>query len=202
LFPALQGRPPSGQPRVYATTAASFLASAGFELVDHLAEADLVVADVLDDTLRQYLLEGGRVVWLAEAPDALQTSLGEMHIQPRQGSPWQGDWASSLGWICQDGPLANLPPGAVMDFAYTGLTPEHVVRGFASREFAQQVHAGLFVGWLQRPIPTLAERRVGRGHLLISTFRLSQALAENPLAQQMLLDMAIYLAGAPHLHMR
>ena len=122
-----------------------------------------------------------------------QTYLGNLHILPRQGTPWQGDWASSLGWLCRDRLFPNLPSGSVVDFAYADLTPEHVIAGYAPREFAREVHAGLFVGWLHRPVPTIAERRIGRGRLLICTFRLTAALGTSPLAEQMLLDMVDHL---------
>ena len=53
---------------------------------------------------------------------------------------------------------------------------------YAPRDFALDVYAGLFVGWLHKPIPTIARKRVGRGTLLISTFRLARNLETNPLA--------------------
>ncbi|HEU0297745.1 MAG TPA: hypothetical protein VFR47_33695, partial [Anaerolineales bacterium] len=68
------------------------------------------------------------------------------------------------------------------NFAFADLTPEHVIHGFAPRDFASDVYAGLFVGWLHKPIPTIARKRVGRGMLMISTFRLRQNLETNPLA--------------------
>jgi len=58
-----------------------------------------------------------------------------------------------------------------------------VIHGFAPRDFALNVFAGLFVGWLHKPIPTIARKRVGRGELLVSTFRLGKNLETNPLAR-------------------
>ncbi len=181
--------------RLYTDVASEFLTAHGFQLTSQLAEADLALVSELTDAERQYLQAGGQVLWLAESSAALQTSLGSLQLLPRQGSPWQGDWASSLGWLSRDILFSHLPDGGVMDFAYAGLTPECVLGGFTPAEFATEVHAGLFVGWLHRPVPTVAERRVGQGRLLICTFRLNQALSENPLAQQMLMDLLRYGFG-------
>jgi hypothetical protein len=45
------------------------------------------------------------------------------------------------------------------------------------------------VGWLHKPIPTIARLRVGKGELLISTFQITQNLAKNPLARYLLQDL-------------
>ena len=189
IFPPLSAPEQAARCAVFAPTLGPFLAQCGFSLTNTLSEADLAVVSVLTDELRQYLLDGGRVLWLAETNDSLQTCIGNTAIQPRRGSPWQGDWASSLGWLCQDLLFAGFPGDGLVDFACLGLTPEHVITGIAPRDFADQVHSGMFIGWLHRPVATVAERHIGRGTLLISTFRISPALVDNPLAQSMLLAM-------------
>jgi hypothetical protein len=56
------------------------------------------------------------------------------------------------------------------------------------------VYAGLFVGWLHKPIPTIARKRVGSGELLISTFRLAKNLDTNPLARHLFRELLNLLA--------
>jgi hypothetical protein len=75
-----------------------------------------------------------------------------------------------------------LPTGGVVNFAFAGLAPEHILGGFSARDFAFDVYAGLFVGWLHKPVPTIARRRAGQGEVVVSTFRLAQNLDTNPLA--------------------
>ena len=118
------------------------------------------------------------MLFLAEQDDALQTYIQGMGIKPRDKTVWQGDWASSFGWHRFEG----VPTEHVVNFAFAGLTPEHVIGGFAPRDFALDVYAGLFVGWIHKPIPTIARKRIGRGQLLTSTFRLTHNLEVNPLA--------------------
>ena len=44
--------------------------------------------------------------------------------------------------------------------------------GFRAWEFGGPVHAGIVVGWVHKPVALIAERRVGKGGLVASTFRL------------------------------
>ncbi|HPH98592.1 MAG TPA: glycoside hydrolase family 2 TIM barrel-domain containing protein [Anaerolineaceae bacterium] len=179
LFPAEMGSLPLAGKSIYADAdLAGTLVQRGATLVKHLPEADLAVVGQLDDNCREYILRGGRVLWLAEKDDALQTVLPGVGLSPRAGSPWQGDWASSFGWHC----LPDLPTGGLVDFSFAGLTPEHVLPGMPPRDFIRDVFAGLFTGWLHRPIPTIARRRIGRGQLLGCTFRIGASLTDNPMA--------------------
>jgi hypothetical protein len=170
---------------IYSLEFRSALERLGFALTDDIAQADLAVVSTLDDGCREFLLHGGRVLFLAEKDDSLQTYIPGLTIKPRAGTPWQGDWASSFGWHR----FESLPTDQVVNFAFADLTPEYVIHGFAPRDFAKDVYAGLFVGWLHKPIPTIARKRVGRGTLLISTFRLAQNLESNPLAMYLFREL-------------
>src|SRR5688572_9403065 len=171
--------------RIYSTEFGHALDSLGYECTVDLSGADIAVVSTLDDACREFILQGGKVLLLAEKDHALQTYIPGIEIEPRNGTPWQGDWASSFGWHRFDA----LPTGNVINFAFADLTPEHIIHGFAPRDFALDVYAGLFVGWLHKPIPTIARKQVGRGTLLISTFRLAQNLEVNPLARYLLAEL-------------
>ncbi|HET7713629.1 MAG TPA: glycoside hydrolase family 2, partial [Patescibacteria group bacterium] len=95
------------------------------------------------------------------------------------------DWASAFGWHRFD----KLPTGGTVNFAFAGLTPEHVISNFSSHDFAFDVYAGLFVGWLHKPVPTIARRRAGQGEVLVSTFQLSRNLKTNPLAMYLFAEL-------------
>ncbi len=184
--------------KLYAPGLEAPLRTLGYTVLDTLAESDLVITTTLTDRLRTYLLDGGRVLWLAESDDALQTRLDGIAITPRRGRDWQGDWASSMSWICKDQLFGALPTAGEVDFLFADLTPEHVITGLSPRDFAVDVHAGLAVGWLHKIVGLVVERRVGQsGQLLISTFRLSANLLENPVAAWMFRDMASRLSATP-----
>lgn len=180
--------------RLYAPPALSAgLRQLGYTPADSLADCQAAVVTTLTDELREYLLSGGRVLWLAETKTALQTYLGTLKLLPRHKSIWQGDWISTLSWICRDVLFQDLPCDGLVDFLFAGLTPDYVLTGLNRSEFAHQVHAGIAAGWLHRIAALIARRRVGAGELLISTFRLSPHLTTHPTAALMLDDLLRYL---------
>jgi hypothetical protein len=172
------------------------LSALGYQMTENLAVADVVLATKMTDELRWYVQNGGNVLWLAESSDSQHTYLGSMGIAQRQGRSWQGDWVSSMSWIRQDRMFKDIPTGGVVDFAFADLTPEQVIVGLSPRDFAADVHAGLFVGWLHHMVALVAERRIGNGRLLVSTFRLQKHIGNHPVATLMIEDMIAYLTGS------
>jgi hypothetical protein len=170
------------------------LAALGYPVTDHLPEADVAVVETMTDSMRQYVEHGGRVLFLAETPEARQTPLQHIGVSKRQGTSWQGDWASNFNWLRRDRMFRHIPTDGVCDFAFADLTPECVITGFSPRDFACDVHAGLFVGWLRHHAALVAERRFGSGRLMLSTLRLRHHLRTHPVATIMLRDMVDHLA--------
>lgn len=190
FFPRLASEASSGRlavpglPRL-----AARLAAMGYEIVDDIADADLVVVEQMTDELRWYAQNGGRVLWLAETSDSQQAHLGTLSIAQRHGRSWQGDWASSFSWLRQDKLFQSIPTGGTVDFAFADLTPEAVIVGLSPRDFAGSVHAGLFVGWVHHVVALVAERPLDRGRIMACTFRLREHLGTHPVATIMMRDM-------------
>jgi hypothetical protein len=194
FFPRLEKPSPElkvaapGLPRLSAR-----LAGMGYELVEE-TEADLVVVERMTDELRWYVQNGGRVLWLAEQPESQQAHLGSISIAQRHGRSWQGDWASSMSWIRQDKMFGDIPSGGTVDFAFADLTPETVIVGLTPRDFAANVHSGLFVGWLHHVVALVAERPIDRGRLMICTYAVRDHLGTHPVASIMMRDMIARVA--------
>ena len=82
-----------------------------------------------------------------------------------------------------------------MDFAFADLTPETVIVGLTPRDFAANVHSGLFVGWVHHIVALVAERPIDRGRVIICTYRLRDHLGSHPVATLMMHDMISRLAA-------
>ena len=178
--------------KVYAPDHGAALKALGFTLVGSAAEAEVVVTATLSEQWREHLMAGGKVLWLAETDEAQQVHWGghhPVHIGPRKNTAWSGDWASNFNWLNQDVMFKDIPTGGRVDFAFADLTPDHVIHGMHPFHFANDVHAGMFLGWVHKAVALVAERRVGRGTLLTSTFRLREQLATHPIAAIMVRDM-------------
>ncbi len=171
------------------------LSDMGYEMTDDLS-ADLVIVETMTDELRWYAQNGGKVLWLAETPESQQAHLGAISIAQRHGRSWQGDWASSMSWIRQDKIFGGIPTGGTVDFAFADLTPETVIVGLNPRDFAANVHSGLFVGWAHHIVALVAERPVDRGRLMICTYRLREHLGTQPVATIMMHDMIRRMTSA------
>ena len=178
---------------LYAPGLEAPLSTLGYTLAESPEQASVAVVSKLTDELREYLLGGGQALLLAENPRSLRTHLGDVRISPRHKKVWQGDWASTFSWVNQDRLFHDLPTCGPVDFAFAGLTPEQVITGLGTMAFARDVHAALFVGWLHRAAAIVAERPVGRGRVLLSTFRLRRNLTRHPLAALLLDQMLAYL---------
>ena len=101
-----------------------------------------------------------------------ESQLPNIVLHARQGTIWRGDWIASFSWIKREGAFAAMPGGPLLDLSFDRVVPRHVMTGFRTWEYAGPIHAGLVVGWAHKPAATIAERRVGKGGLVATTFRL------------------------------
>ena len=60
----------------------------------------------------------------------------------------------------------------MFDLSFNGVVPHHLMVGFRPWEFHGRVHAGVVVGWVHKPATIIFEKRLGRGKLVATTFRL------------------------------
>ena len=112
-----------------------------------------------------------------------ESQMPNIVLTARQGTMWRGDWIAGFSWIKRQGAFATIPGGPLLDLSFDRVVPHHVMTGFRPWEFGGPVHAGLVVGWVHKPAVTIAERRVGKGGLVASTFRLMQdAPGKDPVA--------------------
>ena len=195
FFPRLA--PDERRPRLAAPglpRLAARLAGMGYEMTDEMQAAELVVVERMTDELRWYVQNGGRVLWLAEEADSQQAHLGAISVAHRHGRSWQGDWASSMSWLRQDRMFHDIPSAGTVDFAFADLTPETVIVGLTPRDFAANVHSGLYVGWVHHIVALVAERPIDKGRLMICTYRLRDHLGTHPVATIMMRDMIARMA--------
>ncbi|MDF0663619.1 MULTISPECIES: glycoside hydrolase family 2 TIM barrel-domain containing protein [unclassified Rhizobium] len=115
----------------------------------------------------------------------------------RHKSIWRGDWVGNFSWLRRDGVFAHIPGGPLFDMSFTGVVPHQLMTGFRPWEFQGRVHAGVVVGWVHKPAAFIIEKRLGRGKLVATTFRLNQEAPDiDPLATA-LYDGLLTLAARP-----
>lgn len=105
-------------------------------------------------------------------PIGTEAQLPNINLIARQGSMWRGDWIAGFSWIHRTGAFVSIPGGPLVDMSMSDVIPHHVMTGFRTWEFGGSVQAGIVVGWVHKPAVLIGTRRVGRGGLMASTFRL------------------------------
>ena len=101
----------------------------------------------------------------------------------RHHNIWRGDWVGNFSWLRRDGCFDHMPGGPMFDLSFNGVVPHHLMVGFRPWEFHGRVHAGVVVGWVHKPAAIIFEKRLGRGKLVATTFRLdSDAPDADPVA--------------------
>lgn len=158
------------------------LTAAGYTLTNQPTQDIPLILTTLDKEGLRFVEQGGKVLFLAETPEALQTAVPNLELQARHGTPWAGDWASSFAWYRRDVWGKSVPGDGRFDFTFAPIIPETVISSTRLEDFADDVLAGLFVGWLRRPVGLVQRMRMGRGTLLVSTLCLADQVTGNPLA--------------------
>lgn len=147
----------------------------GYKPVVQMNEADVIVAQKVDDDIADYVRNGGRMLFLPEKPAKLYPFFPHwqnVNIVPREGTLWMGDWASSFAWLRRSGVFSNMPGGPLLDETFDRIIPDHVMVNCNLLDFQARVFAGLVVGWIHKPVALGVERSYGKGRFVASTFRL------------------------------
>jgi hypothetical protein len=114
---------------------------------------------------------------------SLDQHLPGIGLIERDGTIWRGDWIAGFSWIRRQGHFARIPGGPIFDLSFSGVVPHHLLTGFRPWEFGSNVMAGMVCGWVHRPAAIVGQKRVGRGGVVATTFRLTQeAPGDDPVA--------------------
>ena len=193
---------------------AQYLASLGYEVVD-ADKAHVRVASILSQADIDAMEHGAHCVSLADlAPlpfgnlrsdqpnwnyptggDRGQP-IPQMRVTERNGTIWKGNWVTGFSWVKRAGVFERLPGGPLTDLSFVGVNPSRVITGFRPIHFDGLVHAGTMVGWIHKPCATIAERRVGSGRVVATTFGLMREPAGADPVAATLLDCIIETAAA------
>lgn len=182
---------------------AAFASGLGYRVVP-AAEADLVLCHAVDGADVEAIKAGARYLILADGtvatnknlrtdmPDgelphrsivadgkqfrpSLDQHLPGISLVERDGTIWRGDWIAGFSWVRREGHFAELPGGPIFDLSFSEVVPHHLLTGFRPWEFGNNVIAGMVCGWVHKPAAIIGEKRVGRGGVVATTFRLTRS---------------------------
>lgn len=170
----------------------------GYAVQSQPGEGVLIIARAFTESLREQLQAGAHVLILA-GPDSISAPgaarLPFAAIVPREGTPWQGDWATSFSWLKKSGPFASLPGGSILEMEYAEIMPDAVLAGLPSWSLAGHSWAGLALGWILKVVSLLATAPYGKGWLTATTFKITPDLLRRNVVAQALLAGMVELAS-------
>jgi hypothetical protein len=173
------------------------LRSLGYETGREPCDADVVIALGLDQRAIE-LLEHGQRVLVAGESAAISNDL-KWKVVERDGTGFNGDWASNFNWVNPRLLHHRVPSGPRLDWAFSSVTPDRVIYGLTPEELARDGLVSLFLGWIQKPVGLAVQFRSGKGVGVMTTLHLIEPkglpTGEDPTATVLLGDLIEYLAS-------
>ncbi len=192
------------EPKPASKTAISVLASSsladalsknGYTLASQPQSGRVLVASRFDQRAEDFVRNGGRALLLLDSKDALPAGPA-VKLEDRKGD-FDGNWVSNFAWVLPEAaPFRGISVSPILGWEAAAVTPRFVLRGVAAANY-DDVLAGMFYGWLNNNSPLLVRARIGRGVVLLTTFRFDQ-YGGDPFATA-LLDALITYAAEPNL---
>ena len=130
----------------------------------------IMMAERYDDAVASHLDNGGRVLLIAGSEEALPRDW-PLKIALRSGTELDGRWFSNFNWIrCDREPFLSVAITPVLGFESAAVAPVFVIQGFAPEQF-EDVLSGITYGWLNNNCALAVQLQIGRGKLLLTTYR-------------------------------
>lgn len=163
----------------------SLLTGIGCTVVNRPEPNALGLVTRWDPAVSNFLHSGGRAVLVAAHARSVTIASGlGVRLLERNTNGWWGDWCTSKIWFVPDH-FPSLPDTDRFDFEYQSIIPERVLTG----PLAENISAGIFVGWLHNPAAIVARLPIGKGDLIVTTFNLLPSIGSDPIATLLLQDL-------------
>ncbi len=170
-----------------------WMRKAGMRMADGFDGADIIIAPSLDEKVLRAVKGGASALCIIEMARAIPMPIEGLSVVDRSLKGRHGSWCTSFTWLSKQlSEQLNLP--RILPHAMRPIVPRCVIEADFERashnsngnpEF-EAAHAGLFVGWLHEQSFVALTMRYGNGKLLLTTFRLTGAVNDEPPAIAML----------------
>jgi hypothetical protein len=164
----------------------------------HLVAIGLDAVGQIPFGYRELVGNGRTLLLLVPSPQAIRWAMDCFGISGEIASA-VGNWSPVCHHIDDKALQAGLPADAILSQAYADVLPTHCIRTDVGRSLAGcfSYHAGhIFtkqteVWWGK----TVLEQPFGKGRAIVCTFRLEDALAHDPLARKLFVNLLGELGG-------
>jgi hypothetical protein len=135
------------------------------------ASDDVVVTAVLDAEMRRFAEEGGRVLVIPRGVLGTFAAAPGLSAIGRRDE-LDGNWVSNFPWLDAKSPaFKDVAVSTITGWEAAGATPRRLLRGVPDAAWSSgDVLAGNFYGWLNDSHAVVAQFRLGKGKVVVSTF--------------------------------
>lgn len=172
------------------------MSSAGYAVSGAPAQSAVLLADQLDDEVRSFLHQGGRVILVAARTDSIpRLANSSLAVVSGDANGQQSDRSKCFVWARSADLMRNiaLDPGA--GSRISGIQPKTVLVGLDTAKHPEDTFGGIFSGWLHSPAAVSTQFRAGSGRVFVTTLDLLSAYGDDPAATALLHDIAAYVSG-------
>lgn len=163
----------------------SLLTGMGFRIVTQPEPGAIGLVTRWDPTVSGFLHGGGTAILVATHTKSITIASGlGVRLLERNTNGWWGDWCTSKIWFVPE-LFPSIPDTVRFDFEFQPIVPERVITG----PVAENIAAGLFVGWLHNPASIVARLPIGKGNLVATTFELLPHVGSDPIATLVFSDL-------------
>ncbi|OCL28749.1 glycoside hydrolase family 2 [Orenia metallireducens] len=152
-------------------------------------DSQLIVSSELNSDLLKELKAGAKVLFLAEEGSKIEEKGFINFTDLPDGESW--DRAASFNYI-NTNYFKELPLNKVSGWELADLYPSYIINNLVDINY-KEILAGYFAGWIGNFGATLLETKVGKGSLLVTTFKLAKGYNKQPIATALLNQLVNYL---------
>ncbi|BCW97991.1 MAG: hypothetical protein KatS3mg024_0818 [Armatimonadota bacterium] len=172
-----------------------WLRARGATVVSAPLTADVAITGKLTEDLIRWTAEGGRTLLLARDISAFGEHASPVRLASRSEADMWGDWASVFTWFDRSPVFAGLNTRhQMLDWTFAAVIPDHIVTGLPDAAW-DDVECGMFAGWLHKGSAVVLRAGTENARVLITTLRLTDALGDDPVADQLLHNLLRRVSG-------
>ena len=170
------------------------LAHAGYVMTDRLEPNMLLIVDHYDEYAASHVQNGGNALLVVNSENALPHTW-PIKVSFRKGTELDGRWFSNFNWIRPDRqPFSRVAFTRILGFESASVAPEYVIEGIGP-DMVGDVLSGITFGWLNRNCALAAQMRVGRGKIVITTYRFDK-YASDAYSMDLLDSLILYASSS------
>jgi hypothetical protein len=161
----------------------------GYDTHDHLSDARLLITDNPTIDMLAWVRAGGDMLYLASSGNG-----SPFFWKHGRGGTYGGNWVTSFSWL-RPGVYRRLNVDSPLTLPFRDVMPQHVILGlpYEDKAYQQDYLAGQISGWVRHPALHTVQFRYGRGRVVMTTFRIADTLAYDPIAAAMLHDLVDHI---------